>query len=78
MLVPVRRLSRWGAPMFGGRIHASVFPLDDFAARELAFFLLLLEEHDLMGAGALLPSLSFKDFHHAVGLRSPTSGHLQG
>jgi hypothetical protein len=40
-----------------------------------AFFLLLLEEHDLMGAGALPPSLSFKDFHHAAGLRSPTSGH---
>jgi hypothetical protein len=41
-------------------------------------FLLLLEERDLMGVGALLPSLSFKDFHHAAQLRSPTSGHLQG
>jgi hypothetical protein len=47
-------------------------------ATDLAFFLLLLEEHDLMGASTLPPSLSFKDFHHAAGLRSPTSGHLQG
>jgi hypothetical protein len=38
MLVPVRRLSRWGTLMFGGRIHASVFPLGDFAARELTLF----------------------------------------
>jgi hypothetical protein len=47
-------------------------------AADLAFFLLLLEENDLMGASARPPSLSFKDFHHAVGLWSPTSGHLQG
>ena len=30
----------------------------------VAFVLLLLEEHDLVGVGALQPSLSFKDFHH--------------
>jgi hypothetical protein len=47
-------------------------------AADLAFFLLLLEEHDLLGVGALPPSLSFKDFHHAAGLQSPTTGHLQG
>jgi hypothetical protein len=31
-------LSRWGAPMFGGRILASVFPFGDFAVGELALF----------------------------------------
>jgi hypothetical protein len=41
-------------------------------------FLLLLEERNLVGVGALLPSLSFKDFHHAARLQSPASGHLQG
>jgi hypothetical protein len=34
----VRRLPRWGALMFGGRICASVFPLGDFAVEELALF----------------------------------------
>jgi hypothetical protein len=43
-----------------------------------SFFVQLLEERDLVGVGALLPSLSFKDFHHASRLRSPASGHLQG
>jgi hypothetical protein len=47
-------------------------------AVDLVFFLLLLEEHDLVGVGALLPSLDFKDFHHAAWLQSPSSGHLQG
>jgi hypothetical protein len=47
-------------------------------AADLVFFLLLLEERDLVGVGTLMPSLSFKDFHHAAQLRSPTSGHLQG
>jgi hypothetical protein len=42
------------------------------------FLRALLEERDLVGVGALLPSLSFKDFHHAVRLRSSASGHLQG
>jgi hypothetical protein len=36
MLVPVRRLSRWGMPMFGGRVRASVFPVGDFTTGELA------------------------------------------
>jgi hypothetical protein len=67
--LPPRRFRRRGA--------RTLRFLRDGAA-DLAFFLLLLEEHDLMGAGALPPSLSFKDFHHAAGLRSPTSGHLQG
>jgi hypothetical protein len=42
----------------------------------VAFFLLLLEEHDLVGVGALQSSLGFKDFHHAARLQSPTGGHL--
>jgi hypothetical protein len=42
----------------------------------VAFFLLLLEEHDLMGVGALQSSLGFKDFHHATWLQSPVGGHL--
>jgi hypothetical protein len=46
-------------------------------ARALCF-LLLLEERDLMGVGALLPSFGFKDFHHAARLQSPASGHLEG
>jgi hypothetical protein len=45
---------------------------------DLVLFLLLLEEHDLMGVAALLPSLGFKDFHHAARLQYPASGHLQG
>jgi hypothetical protein len=35
---------------------------------ELVFFLLLLEECDPMGVGTLLPSLGFKNFHHAARL----------
>jgi hypothetical protein len=66
---PPQRSHRWGARtlrfLCGG-------------AADLIFFLLLLEERDLVGVGALLPSLSFKDFHHAARLRSPASGHLQG
>jgi hypothetical protein len=46
------------------------------AAADFVFFLLLLEERDLVGVGALLPSLGFKDFHHAARLQSPASGHL--
>jgi hypothetical protein len=42
----------------------------------VAFVLLLLEEHDLVGVGAFQPSLSFKDFHHAARLHSLTNGHL--
>ena len=41
----------------------------------VAFFLPLLEERDLMGVGALQPSLGFKDFHHAAQLQSPAGGH---
>jgi hypothetical protein len=44
----------------------------------LVFFLLLLEEHDLVEVGALQPSLGFKDFHHAAQLQSPASGHPKG
>jgi hypothetical protein len=40
-----------------------------------AFFLLMLEECDLMGVGALQSSLDFKDFHHAARLQSPAGGH---
>jgi hypothetical protein len=42
----------------------------------VAFLLLLFEEHDLVGVGALQSSLGFKDFHHAARLQSPTGGHL--
>jgi hypothetical protein len=45
---------------------------------DLVFFLLLLAERDLVGVGALLPSLGFKDFHHAAQLQSLASGHLEG
>jgi hypothetical protein len=41
----------------------------------VAFVLLLLEEHDLAGVGALQPSLDFKDFHQAARLQSPADGH---
>jgi hypothetical protein len=41
----------------------------------VAFFLLLLEEHDLVGVGALQSSLGFKDFHHAARLQSLAGGH---
>jgi hypothetical protein len=47
-------------------------------AADLVFLLLLLEEHNPVGVGALPPSLSFKDFHHAARLQSPASGHLEG
>jgi hypothetical protein len=47
-------------------------------AVDRVFFLLLLEEHDLVEVGALLPSLGFKDFHHEARLQPPTSGHLEG
>jgi hypothetical protein len=41
----------------------------------VAFVLLLLEERDLVGVGALQPSLGFKAFHHAARLHSLTNGH---
>jgi hypothetical protein len=41
----------------------------------VAFFLLLLEERNLVGVGALQSSLGFKDFHHAARWQFPTSGH---
>jgi hypothetical protein len=66
---PPQRSLRWGARAFRFRCVGAV---------NLVFFLLLLEERDLMGVGALLPSLDFKDFHHAARLQSPASGHLQG
>jgi hypothetical protein len=42
----------------------------------VALFLLLFEERDLVGVGALQSSLDFKDFHHAARLQSPAGGHL--
>jgi hypothetical protein len=41
----------------------------------VAFVLLLLEERDPAGVGALQLSLGFKDFHHAARLHSLTNGH---
>jgi hypothetical protein len=76
--------------VFAGRIRVSATPQRSHCrgahapcflrsgATDLVFFLLLLEERDFVEVGALLPSLSFKDFHHAAWLQSPTSGHLQG
>jgi hypothetical protein len=55
-----------------------------WCCRDLAFFLLLLEERNLVGVGALPPVLSFKDVHQPrgggkrAGLRSPTSARLPG
>jgi hypothetical protein len=66
---PLQRSHRRGARAFSFLCGGAV---------DLVFFLLLLEERDLMGVGALLPSLDFKDFHHAARLQSPGSGHLQG
>jgi hypothetical protein len=45
---------------------------------DLVFFLLLLEECNPMGVGILLPSLGFKDFHHAARSQPPAGGHPQG
>jgi hypothetical protein len=42
----------------------------------VAFLLLLLEERDLVGVGALQSSLGFKDFHHVARLQAPAGGHL--
>jgi hypothetical protein len=41
----------------------------------VAFFLLLFEERDPVGVGALQSPLGFKDFHQAAQLQSPVSGH---
>jgi hypothetical protein len=41
----------------------------------VAFFLLLLEEHNLVGVGALQSPLGFKDFHHIARLQSLTNSH---
>jgi hypothetical protein len=41
----------------------------------VAFVLLLLEERDPVGVGALQSSLGFKDFHQAARLQSPAGGH---
>jgi hypothetical protein len=65
-------------PQRSHRRGACAFRFLRGGAVDLVFFLLLLEERDLMGVGALLPSLGFKDFHHVARLQSPASGHLQG
>jgi hypothetical protein len=41
----------------------------------VAFFLLLLEERDPAGVGALQASLGFKDLHQAARLQSLANGH---
>jgi hypothetical protein len=53
----------------------STFRAPQMGSTRVAFVLLLLEEHDLAGVGALQPSLGFKDFHHAARLHSLTNGH---
>jgi hypothetical protein len=75
---------RWGdscqghSPQRSHRRGACALRFLRGGAADLVFFLLLLEGRDLMGVGALLPLLSFKDFHHVARLQSPASGHLQG
>jgi hypothetical protein len=66
---PLRRSHRW-------RARALRFLRS--GAIDLVFFLLLLEERDLVGVGALQLSLGFKDLHHAARLQSPASGHPEG
>jgi hypothetical protein len=60
--LPPRRSCCW-------RARALCFLHD--GAVDLAFFLLLLEERDLVGVGALPPSLSFKDFISELGCGLP-------
>ena len=50
-------------------------PSPRMGGTRVAFVLLLLEERDLAGVGALQPSLDFKDFHQAAWLHSLTNGH---
>ena len=50
-------------------------PSPQMGCTHVASFLLLLEEHDPMGVGALRSSLGFKDFHQAARLQSLTNGH---
>jgi hypothetical protein len=50
-------------------------PSPRMGSTRVAFVLLLLEERDLAGVGALQPSPGFKDFHHAAWLYSLTNGH---
>jgi hypothetical protein len=73
-----RRIRVRAAPQRSHRRGARTLYFLRGGAVDLVFFLLLLEERGLVGVGALPPSLSFKDFHHAARLQSPASGHLQG
>jgi hypothetical protein len=41
----------------------------------VSFFLLLFEERDPVGVGALQSPLGFTDFHHVARLQSLTNGH---
>jgi hypothetical protein len=50
-------------------------PSPQMGHTRVAFFLLLSEERDPVGVGALQSSLGFKDFHHAARLQSLTNGH---
>jgi hypothetical protein len=79
----VRNLLGWDAPAFARRIHAGASPHGDLAAGEFvlfvsnlscglallisSFFLLLPEEHNLVGGGALSLVLGFKDVHQPCG-----------
>jgi hypothetical protein len=76
------RLQKWIDPP--GSSHAFALlafiasfhlPSPQMGCTCVAFFLLLLEERDLMGVGTLQSSLGFKDFHHAARLQSPAGGH---
>jgi hypothetical protein len=56
-------------------LRPSTFRAPGWGGTRVAFVLLLLEERDFAGVGALQPSLGFKDFHHAARPHSLTNGH---
>jgi hypothetical protein len=76
----VHCLPGWSAPTFGRRICTGAILLGDLATREFVLFisyvlalpisplfLMLMEERDLVGGGALPPVLRFKDVHQPCG-----------
>jgi hypothetical protein len=54
--------------------HLSIFRAPRMGSAHVAF-VSLLEERNLTEVGTLRTSLSFKDFHQAARLHSPTDGH---
>jgi hypothetical protein len=56
-------------------IASSHLPSPQMGNTRVAFFLLLLEEHNFAEVGTFQPSLDFKDFHQAARLHPLTGGH---